>query len=183
MRDRLLAGAVEALLADPGAEATTIASLCRRANCTPPTLYHYWPDKGDLLSEAAGLVWAQFRSAVSPTHPDPTARVAARGHAYLDFALTRENAFRLLFLAPPGGPTRVAADADTPGEGLQDLIVDIAAMLHKRGGQTDPNKLAMMLWAYVHGVATLWAGHDGLAPRDAHDLLDAGLATMLSGMA
>jgi len=183
MRGRILSTTVEALLADPAGTSLTIASLCRSADCSPPTLYYYWPNQRDLLSDAAGVVWQQFRSAVAPQDDAAETRLRSRGHAYLDFALKHENAFRLLFLPPAGSTTRAAANATTPGAGLHDLIDDVTAITSRRAEPADARALAMILWAFVHGVACLWLGRDGLNAGDAHALLDAGMAPLLAELA
>lgn len=118
-----MATALGLLLSSPDVEQVTIARITEAAGCTPPTLYHYWPSRSALLLEASARGWETFRSsqAIAPGSPDPQERLRARGQAYLRFAITHPELFRVLFLSRSEEVER--------GSALDDLIDDVAAAI------------------------------------------------------
>ena len=148
------------LLEQTGDPATvTITAIVDGVGCSPPTLYHYWPKRELLLREASALGFGEFRrsqNAAAEREPDPLTRIRQRGRAYLEFALARPSLFRVLFLDRPA-PGAPPASAEHPGQGLQDLIDDVAdAIAAGELAPADPLNVAVGLWAATHGIAALW---------------------------
>jgi AcrR family transcriptional regulator len=113
VRGAILGAALRQLEETGSPDRVTIAAIVAEAGCTPPSLYHYWPTREQLLHEASERGWAQFRAgqatAVRDTTngddlQDPVERLRLRGRAYLEFALARPALFRVLFLQPPATP-------------------------------------------------------------------------------
>lgn len=149
LREGIVATALGLLLSSPDVEQVTIARITEAAGCTPPTLYHYWPSRSALLLEASARGWETFRSsqAIAPGSPDPQERLRARGQAYLRFAITHPELFRVLFLSRSEEVER--------GSALDDLIDDVAAAIDEGHLFGDAGQLALGLWATAHGVAAL----------------------------
>ncbi|MDQ1482634.1 MAG: hypothetical protein QOF35_710, partial [Actinomycetota bacterium] len=173
VRGAILAATLRQLEATGSPQRVTVAAIVQEAGCTPPSLYHYWPNRELLLKEASSQGWAQFRtsqdSAVAD-QPDPIERLRLRGQAYLDFALARPALFRVLFLdsepaqpVQPPQPLQVTDRSPQPGEALNDLVADvIEAMSAGQLRPADALTTALALWSSMHGVAALWVVTDGL---------------------
>ena len=106
VRGAILAAALRQLATTGNPDRVTIAAIVQEAGCTPPSLYHYWPNREVLLQEASGQGWAQFRASQSGAvagDRGPLERLRQRGQAYLDFARAKPTLFRVLFLQPSAG--------------------------------------------------------------------------------
>jgi AcrR family transcriptional regulator len=142
-----------ALLEETGDPATvTIARVVSAAGCSPPTLYHYWDSRDDLLREAAQAGWAEFGATQVEASPpvDPFEEIAERGRRYLRFALERPGLFKALFLERAGADDLPERQPE-PGPVLGDLIEAVGRATR----ESDPLPTALALWSAVHGVATL----------------------------
>jgi AcrR family transcriptional regulator len=184
VRGAILGAALRQLEEIGSPDRVTVAAIVAEAGCTPPSLYHYWPTREQLLHEASERGWARFRAgqatAVRDTTgddlQDPVERLRLRGRAYLEFALARPALFRVLFLQPPATqPSSTPVMPPTPplstppaapptgagigtGQALDDLVNDvIAAMAAGQLIGNDPLITALALWSAMHGVASLWA--------------------------
>lgn len=147
-------------------EAVTIAAIVTAAGCTPPSLYHYWPTREQLLIEAAALGWSRFEHSQADavaSDPDPRERIRRRGAAYLAFSRDHQPLFRVLFLGPPAPAPAEVEGSHSRGPGFWALRDDIRAAIAAGQiatdrivtGQLDEANLAMALWCAVHGLATL----------------------------
>lgn len=185
VRGAILAATQRQLEATSSPGQVTVATIIDEAGCTPPSLYHYWSKREQLLREASAGGWVQFRAsqsdAVADQH-DPVERLRERGRGYLEFALAKPALFRVLFLEPPD-TTTAGAPAEI-GEALQDLVNDVtAAMGAGRLGSGDPLTTALALWSAVHGVAALWSVTPGLPTELARAVGDLAQRAVLSGLA
>lgn len=182
------AAALRLLEATGSPDRVTVAAIVDDAGCTPPSLYHYWPKREQLLREASARGWAQFRGSQTGAvaeHHDPVERLRQRGRAYLEFALARPALFRVLFLEPStaGATDRIDPPAET-GTALQDLVADVtAAMTTRQLRPADPLTTALALWSAMHGVAALWAATPNLPTELANAVGDLAQDAVLRGLA
>lgn len=153
--ERLLDAAVRLLLAgNADAGSVSVARVCTAAGCTPPTLYHHFPDLSALVAAAGRKAFDDWARAIEDTlgdETDPRRRLTLRGQAYVDWAIHHQAAYRAMF---PGFADS-AAPAQGPGPAFAGLGNDVASAL----GTTpeDPRVLTIALahWAAVHGLAGL----------------------------
>ena len=201
VRGAILAAALRQLEAAGDPDRVTVAAIVDEAGCTPPSLYHYWPQRELLLQEASARGWAQFRASQAAAvadrqdlvhdsdqdphrgrDQDPVERLRLRGRAYLEFALARPSLFRVLFLEPAtAGPGETPAET---GRAFSDLVTDVTHAM--TGGQlraADPLTTALALWSVVHGVAALWAVTPSLPTELAHAVGDLAQDAVLAGLA
>ncbi len=184
LRAALVAATLRLLEQTGDPAAVTVAAIVGEAGCTPPTLYHYWTRREDLLREASVEGFAQFRrsqSDAASTTTDAVDRILQRGQAYLDFAFARPSLFRVLFLDRPV-PGKPLADVDDPGQGLADVVADVsAAMAAGQLAPGDPLGVAVGLWAGVHGIAALWVASPELPHALARSVAARQTAALLTG--
>lgn len=151
-RLRLLDACWALLLENEPGERLTIAAVCERARCTPPTLYHHFGDLANLEREASARAFGQWAAALSAECAkvkDPAERLHRHGRAYLDWAIANPDAYFVLFCRPGKlGP-------EGHGPIYPDLLANLAE-LHDRDPE-DPGLFAMgfAFWSAVHGLACL----------------------------
>lgn len=161
LRDELL-DAAEELLAETGDERrVTIRAVVERVGVTPPSLYRHFADKGELIHEAVARRFGALAEAVAagagPAAERGEAAEALRGGClgYLRWAREEPGGYALLFTIRretrlPGGPSGTEAfDALTGG-----IAACQEAGVARDG---DPAEMALLVWASLHGVATLAA--------------------------
>lgn len=131
-----------------------LTEVARRVGCSAPALYAHFSGKDHLLREVQAAVFAQMtRSKVdryAAPSADPIGRLAAGGHAFVDFAQDGPGLYRLLY-APdhPAGPEPVAI----PDAALAALESGVRAAQQMRfAAGAEPRAVAEMLWFTVHGA-------------------------------
>lgn len=157
-RVRLLDACWDLLVESPeSGEKVTVAAVCRRAGCTPPTLYHHFADLPSLrraAGERAFGEWAQQVEERIAGSRDPAHRLRRRGAAYVGWGVSHPQAYRALFLSPAAGSFGDPAPGG-PGEGFGQLLADLAALVD--GSPDDPAllPLGVAFWSAVHGLTAL----------------------------
>lgn len=146
-----------------GFEATTMRAIARRIEYTPAAIYHYFPSKEALLFQ---LSEADFRALADAFQrigrvEDPMERLDRIGAAYVEFALTHPEHYQLLFMTrrPPLSPSAGEQSDGDPGKDCYSFLREAAAEAisggHLRPEYHDPNQVAQILWASLHGIVAL----------------------------
>jgi AcrR family transcriptional regulator len=180
--------AADGLLFELGdAHEVSIEAVVEAVGCTPPALYYYFPSKERLLLEVCRRQYRRFAEALEARIPrggNAIDELVARGHAYLDWAITHPEHYRILFMTSTGSPSP-ANDADPRGAaGMAELIDNlergIAEGFFKPG---DPLLMALMLWSVVHGIASLAVANPALPTELAHAVVEATARSVIGGLA
>jgi AcrR family transcriptional regulator len=166
-RDRLLAAAREVLAAD-GLEGLTLRAIARRAGVSHGAPLRHFATLAALLAALAAdgfarlvatvdgeLAAADAAAAAAGTTLDPRRRLAIAGRGYLRFAREDPGVFSVTFR-----PERVdMTDGRYQEEGFRSFqqLVDLVEAAQRAGWQPDvPTRdLAAVMWANIHGLATL----------------------------
>jgi AcrR family transcriptional regulator len=144
------------VLDEGGPSALSLRDVARRAGCTHQAPYHYFPDRESLL---AALVTGGFQAltlrlaAANDLAATKGLRAAlvASGQAYVGFALSQPGVFRIMFRPDTCDPSRfpelqaAGAQAYAELERLNNILYSPAAS----------EAHALVLWAHVHGLASL----------------------------
>ena len=148
--------AAAALIDEKGVAAFSLREAARRVGIDPSACYRHFRDRDDLLHTLGRRGFTRLaermeRALARPTTPGQALRALAR--IYVDSARERPAEFRVMF-----GPTGVGArDPRLRGDyarGPFDILV--ATVRVWRGGtRPDDERVAMVLWAAAHGVASL----------------------------
>lgn len=161
VRDRILDAARE-LFAAEGYEAVTIRRVADAIEYTPPVIYQHFADKAALLREICVADFRAFARAFGDVakEPDPVRRVQRMGEAYVEFALTHPNHYRLMFMTPV--PADAHHDPEAQGNPELDAYARLRALVDDafRAGRFaphlhDPAIVAHALWQSVHGVVSM----------------------------
>ena len=154
-REALIVAAARSLAEEQGWDAVTTRRLADAIGYSQPVLYGHFPEGRSQIVTAVALVGIDELTTVMST-PGPARTGADRLRAlvtgYLDFAERCPATYEAMFRLPIAVPF---ASAETPRP-LRDAFQAIVDVL---GGLEDPpadlGTAAEVLWAALHGVATL----------------------------
>lgn len=156
-RERLCVAA-ERLFAEHGPAGVTMRQLASELGVSPMTPYRYFKDKDAILAAVRANGFARFARAMKAafeSESEPTAQSREVGRAYVDFALKHPDAYRLMFdFAQPN-------EADYPdlveaaSAARQMLVRHAEGMVRSGQVKGDPEMVAHMLWAALHGAVVL----------------------------
>lgn len=158
-RARLL-DAGRAVYLEGGAAAFSLREVARRVGVSAPAVYRHFENKEALLAAVCEDGFRTFglylmRSLGAKT---PLDRMRACGTQYLRFALERPHDYRVIFmseLVALGFTEKIPSDHESAATFL--FLVDRvrecqAAKVFAKGDETE---IAAMIWAHVHGLASL----------------------------
>jgi AcrR family transcriptional regulator len=172
LRTDIVTAAAE-LLDEAGSEqAVTLRAVARRIGIAAPSIYAHFPDRQAIMLAVAQDAFAELTEALRATTDTGTGKDSAGGEgaaarlratcmAYLDFATTRPQRYRVMF----GGLWNAGAAVDTAAVsaaevtelGQEALAVLVAALdaCVAAGSSTSTNTLAdaVALWLGLHGLA------------------------------
>ena len=158
---RALTSAALALVGEKGPKGFTLTEAARRAGVSAAAPYRHFADKAELLAAVAEQGFAELHaelSAAAEAASAPNRRVVELGRAYVRWAVTHPDHYRVMFGAE-------IDKADHPAlavaaERAFNELLDAIARCQDAGivnGQ-DPREVAGPLWSLVHGLATLAIG-------------------------
>lgn len=179
-RDALIQACWDGLLRSSSDGGTvTVASICRAAGCTPPTLYHHFANLEELRRSACGRAFEDWSRDIDQrlgVNDSPADRLRLRAQAYFDWGTANPAAYRVLFLAD----TPVTGATSQPGRGFDALVADLATLMGRAPEDPFIATAALAHWAAVHGLTTFAITTPGVPAdvwRHALDYLAATLPT------
>jgi AcrR family transcriptional regulator len=152
-----LCDVAEKLFAARGPDGVTLREMADELGVSSMTPYRYFKDKDAILAAVRTRAFNQFAAAMESARSEsaPQNATARPGNAYLDFALARPAAYRMMFdVSQPtfaDYPELVAAMGRarlTMGAGLREL----AAAGRFKG---DVELAAYVFWSAMHGAVML----------------------------
>ncbi len=175
LRDRLVEAAL-AILADEGIEAVSLRAIARRAGVSHGAPLRHFKSFSDLLAEVAAhgfrLLEANLREAAeaAPAGAGSLERMRSLTGAYVHTAVDHAALFGLMFR-----PDMLDVENERFGHDSAaafDRVVGSVRALQDVGWRSseDTRLLAGIVWAHVHGLATLWASGAFLGPVPGADL-------------
>jgi len=158
---RALLDAAAAAIAERGIDAVSLRDVARRAGVSHAAPAHHFGDKSGLHTALATagfhLLADGLLAAVDGARSagDPLVTFVDLGCAYVEFATRHPGHFELMFRPPLYDPTDPAflEAADRAHGALVDGVTAAVAAGWGRGA--DPDDLAALAWAYVHGLGAL----------------------------
>jgi AcrR family transcriptional regulator len=152
--------AAAAVFAEEGYEQLSLRKVAGRIGYTATTIYSYFADKDDLVLAVLLEGFERFGVALDTAArqvDEPWERLAAVGVAYVRFALTNPDHYRLMFLQRGDLLFRERQGARSPAIDAADVLFDAVRDAMAAGAlrQDDPRETAFQLWAIVHGFAAL----------------------------
>lgn len=158
---RLIMEAARTMFTREGYESTTMRGIADRIGYTATAIYHHFADKHALMLELCAIDFRALGAALTAIGgiTDPVERIRQMGRNYVRFAAEHPEQFRFIFLVDrPASDPGDLQKTDPGGHGyefLKQAVKEAIAARQFRPEYKDPDLVAQVLWAAVHGVATL----------------------------
>jgi AcrR family transcriptional regulator len=164
LREALIA-ATRQLVMERGAENFTLADACRAAGVTTAAPYRHFRSKQEILEEIASHGFEELEgkamAVIAEKGPGTLEAIIAMGQAYVAFAVNETAVFRLMFGQQPS-LKKAEHVAGTGNECFANLIEQITLYCQKNRVRGDALQIALRLWTFVHGAASLLIDQDYL---------------------
>jgi AcrR family transcriptional regulator len=158
-----LVRAARQLVVERGAENFTLADACRLAGVTTAAPYRHFRDKQEVLEDIVSRGFDELsersRRAVEAHGAGTLEGLVAMGQAYVRFAVEETAIFRLMFGQNPA----LKSAEPVAGHGRAcfcNLIEQVALFCERNSKRGDAQRLALELWTFVHGAASLLIDQD-----------------------
>lgn len=152
--------AARALISTGGYASLSMRRLAQDIGYTPKTIYRYFTDKDDLLSELIeedlGHLVTHLE-AVATAHADPTRRLDAVALAYVAYGMAHPHAYQVMFMLREHPLSREAATHQhhLQGRRLQELLLRIVRESERVSVGLDLSLAVHALRCALHGVVAL----------------------------
>jgi len=172
-REQILIAAL-ALFTQHGMAHVSTRQIARAVGISQPSLYAHFPNADAISTELCVRGFQQLHAAFATIMRQggtPVQRLERLGQAYIDFALTHPDIYRLVFMAEmpepePGGEDAKMVEGMRAFAVLRDVVAEVLAEAGD-GAETLVEVQAQSCWAGVHGLASLllarchfpWAEH------------------------
>lgn len=161
LTDKILDAARE-LLISQGVAGLSMRNLAAKVGYSATAIYSYFADKSAVLRALLDADCSALRRAMddAAAEPNPLERLRKFGQAYIEFGFKNPGHYRVLMMTEP--EPGLMDDNPRRGDPAQDAyaLLRQAAADGIRGGCfrhefTDPDQLAQLIWAGVHGIVSL----------------------------
>lgn len=162
--------AARTLLERTGSEdSVSLRSVAREAGITAPAIYDHFPDRAAVLQSAITDAFQEFDTAIRSAmrgHTDAVSRLEQGCWAYIQYAHAHPATYGTLF-------TRFQpSEAPDAADGAAALFQVLITTYVECGSESaDPAMDAVLLWAGVHGLASLPPHHPRFPWPDHRQLL------------
>jgi AcrR family transcriptional regulator len=162
--------ATRQLVEERGAENFTLADACRVAGVTTAAPYRHFKGKQEILEEIASRGFDEMRkramAVVAEKGEGTLEGIIAMGQGYVAFAVRETAVFRLMFGQEPS----LKKSEHVVGTGhacFQHVIDQVALYCRRNKVRGDAHEIALKLWTFVHGAASLLIDQDynNVAPK------------------
>jgi AcrR family transcriptional regulator len=145
------------LFAREGYEHVTMRAVADAIEYSPTTIYNHFEDKDDLVMALCYEDFGRLLGALSlQTRPtNPLDWIRQLGRSYAAFGAAYPNHYRFMFMTPE--KARLERHDMSPGEQSFGLLRSAVAEAVESGQFVagDPDAMAQVLWASLHGVVSL----------------------------
>jgi AcrR family transcriptional regulator len=151
LHDEIVAAAVALIDETDDPAALTLRGIARRAGITAPSIYPHFPDLAAVTAAVLARSFEELRDAMGAAldeQDDPALALIAAGRAYLRFAWRHPARYRLMFAASGYAPDAVATFTLVE-EAVKSCVAAGAS------ASDDPHADTWLIWAALHGAATL----------------------------
>lgn len=155
--------ATRRLVEQRGAENFTLADACRVAGVTTAAPYRHFRGKQEILEEIASRGFKELSkrsmAMLAEKGEGTLDGIVAMGQAYVAFAIEETAVFRLMFGQDPS--LKKAEHVLGAGRAcFANLIDQITLYCKSNKVRGDAQQIALRLWTFVHGAASLLIDQD-----------------------
>ena len=159
---------VRELIERDGVADFSISEACKRLGVSTAAPYKHFADKHDILRHVCTSGFDELADAMRHARDgqpsDQVRRISDMGKAYVDFAIANPETFKLMF----GSTPNLKNDEATREVGhrcFDVLIAEVSDHIGVEAESEDGRTLSVMLWSFVHVVASLAIDKDYEAAR------------------
>lgn len=185
LRELIISASTE-LIQEAGLGGLSAREIARRISYSPGTLYNSFENLDDLVLTIEGRLLDALLDDLSavPEGDDPRERLYRIANAYLAFAARNPKLWNLLFEHHIPASQSVPETYRHKFEALMRKVEDALQPLLDGLGADDIKRSARVLWAGVHGIASLSAADklSIITADDASVLMDDLVRTYLNGL-
>ena len=151
LRSALLTSA-RSLLEESGPASLSVREIARRVGIAAPSVYHHFANLEAITLALVEQGFTEFEQQLKKAPTNAKGRLRETGTAYVRFACTNPNLYRLMF----GEGFRLATNASDPIRQLKQLTYEkLRAGLSLRLPPDKVPDAALYLWSITHGLAML----------------------------
>jgi AcrR family transcriptional regulator len=146
-----------ALIEEGGLDRLSMREVARKAGVSHQAPYHYFGDREAILAALAGEGFSRLGQSLARAAADagePGDAVVAMGKAYVDFAIRHPPYFQVMFRADAVPLDRYPEARKQENEAFGKLVEEIDKAFTGQAPE-ERRKIAVAVWAMVHGLATL----------------------------
>jgi AcrR family transcriptional regulator len=177
--------ATRRLVEERGAENFTLADACRAAGVTTAAPYRHFSGKQEILAEIASrgfdALSRRAMAVIAEKGEGTFEGIIAMGQAYVAFAVEETAIFRLMFGQEPA--LKKAEHVRGTGQACFAHLIEQVALCCKRNRlRGNAQEIALKLWTFVHGAASLLIDGDynAIAPTiDVDELIASAVPGLL----
>jgi AcrR family transcriptional regulator len=168
-RRRFITATARALAEREGWDAVTTRRLSAEIEYSQPVIYKHFASMEDLVEAIALEGFAELAQALceSRRHAAPDGAVATVARAYISFAAKNPVLYDAMF----SRPSRLHFAAEDSAPSLKAAFAELRAAVDTIAGERDVDTLSEVLWAALHGLATL-GRNDRLRPGHDTERID-----------
>lgn len=155
--------AAKTLFLNHGYSNTSMRKIAKQVGISATSIYLHYKDKADVIhalhQEGFKVLTAQFE--ILANVEDPFERLSAFGRCYLKFAIENRGYYEIMFIMKEPLAHILQMKAEDKGwaegqmafETLLNTVKDCQAIGYFK--KLDPNALALLVWANMHGLCAL----------------------------
>jgi len=163
----------------------SIRAVAEAVGVTPPSIYLHFADKDDLLSAVVIDVFGELDNAMiaaAEHETTPLGRLRAFGRAYVNFAVTHPEHYRIAAMEPCIDEAN-AVDETLASSAFSHMQTTVEECIADGTFEGDPIQITFDLWAVAHGVASLLVAKPYLPWGDIDEFTDRVLCAAALGKA
>jgi AcrR family transcriptional regulator len=145
--------------AKQGVDGVSMRQLADALGCSPMTPYRYFRNKDEILAAVRAAAFDRFASALEEaarkTRGDLRAGGQAMGEAYIRFALSDPEGYRLMFDLSQPHPDRYPELVRASARARHMMSAALEALVKAGIFVGDPQLLGYVFWATMHGLVVL----------------------------
>ncbi|NOT46376.1 MAG: TetR/AcrR family transcriptional regulator [Acidobacteria bacterium] len=182
---QIIMDAARELFVTKGYEAVSMRKIAERIEYSPTTIYLYFEDKVDLMTQICEQTFAKLTrniKAINRKIADPIEALRAGMHEYVNFGLRHPSHYLLLFNTRVPEEPRIAF-AESNGKIAFETLreaVKACADAHKLSSK-DVDLVSQTLWTGIHGVTSLLITQNHFPFVNRKKLIANAIDTMIDG--
>jgi len=145
--------------AQHGVDGVSMRALADELHCSPMTPYRYFRDKDEILAAVRAAAFDRFADALETaarkSGDDLRAAGQATGEAYIRFALSDPEAYRLMFDLSQPHPERYPELVRASDRARHMMSAALEGLVKAGIFVGDPQLLGCVFWATMHGLVVL----------------------------